>query len=103
MAVAEVPLKVSIDAALKERFNELLERKRITAKDGIQGMVRWVLEQDTLLQSIVLGQIEEKDTDAVLSLVVQRRQDPRKFDGLVTESLGAFARSGQKKADSRPR
>jgi hypothetical protein len=70
--VSQVNLKVLIDADLKARLDQLLERKRISLTAGVDAMVGWLLEQDSLLQSAVLGQVEPKDRADVARLVLKR-------------------------------
>jgi nucleoside-diphosphate-sugar epimerase len=66
-----VNLKVMIDADLKRRFDDLISRKRTSLTSAIDAMARWLLDQDSLVQNVVLGQLEEYDKREILRLIAR--------------------------------
>jgi len=63
---------VRADPDLKEAVDNLLERKKITQQASINAMFRWLLLQDDMLQSIVLGQVTPETAEEVLILMLER-------------------------------
>jgi hypothetical protein len=62
-----------MDPELKRRFDQLLldlGDKKLTP--AMESLLRWLLDQDSLLQSMLLGGIQPKDYPEVADLVLKR-------------------------------
>lgn len=71
-------LRIVIPADLKDQWESLVESKGITQQKAIESLVRLLLAQDDLAQSVLLGQL--KPTPDVMKLIYQRMEqagDPR--------------------------
>ena len=66
------PLRIRLGEELNEALSRFCARKKITKQDTIAGVLGWFLDQDTLLQSLIAGQIEQADRREVLALVIRR-------------------------------
>jgi hypothetical protein len=64
--------KVLMDPALKQQVDLLMTRKNLKLTPAVDSLMRWLLAQDSLLQSMLLGGIEQKDHTAVARLVLER-------------------------------
>src|SRR6476620_6681048 len=64
------PVKFRVEPDMKQRWDALLERKKITQQDAGLALVQWLLESDDLLQSMVLGQVNPAEDLA--GIVVRR-------------------------------
>lgn len=51
-------LRIRVSPGINSRLSEVSERKRIKKQDIIEGVLSWFLDQDSRLQSLVVGQIE---------------------------------------------
>jgi hypothetical protein len=51
-------LRVRLRPGLKERLEKAMEAKQTTQTKLVNQLVAWFLEQDGLLQSVILGQVE---------------------------------------------
>jgi hypothetical protein len=72
-------LRVVLEGELKDQFAGLLERKQISQQKAIEQLVRFVVAQEDVAQSMLLGQIEP--TDDLLEIVLRKRRHghfPRK-------------------------
>jgi hypothetical protein len=75
------PVKIMMVGDLKDSLDALLERKRMSLTDAFEGMTRFLLEQDSIAQSLVLGQIEQKDRADLARVVLQRMAAEGDDDG----------------------
>lgn len=51
-------LRVRVTPELKESLDEFAERKKTTQQATVNGVLAWFFEQEGLLQSMILGQVE---------------------------------------------
>jgi hypothetical protein len=70
--VRDRPVKFMMVGELKDRLDEVLERKKMSATDAFEGMTKFLLEQDSLAQSLLLGQIEPRDRPDLVEIVLKR-------------------------------
>lgn len=59
-----------LDPEKKRRWVEMCDRKNVGQQDAIESILGWVLAQDDLTQSMLLGQIAA--TDDLLEMVLRR-------------------------------
>jgi hypothetical protein len=94
----EVNLKFMIDAELRDRLGELLDRKRTTLTRGMAELISWLLDQDDVTQSMILGQI--RPTPALIKMVLEatarRGHAPPPRIGRINSAAGG------KSADKEP-
>jgi hypothetical protein len=85
-------LRIRVLESINASLTEFCERKRINKQDTIDGLLAWFLAQDGMLQSLILGQVDEQYRGQVAKLVLERIADepaPIKFDGLIGEVRSA--------------
>jgi hypothetical protein len=75
----------------------MCERKRISKQDAVDGLLTWVMTQDEVVQSMVLGQIRPQPD--LIELVLRRLGNPASHPS----RLPAEAPPRPKIAGSRPR
>lgn len=63
-------LRIVIPAELKDQWNALVEGKGISQQKAIEALVKFLLDQDDLAQSVVLGQV--KPTPDVMRVIFER-------------------------------
>jgi hypothetical protein len=51
-------LRVNVPADMREKWESFCERKKVKQQPAIEFLMRWMLAQDDLVQSMVLGQVE---------------------------------------------
>ena len=95
-------LHVRLSDAEKDRLTAALESKRVTQQNAIRHLVLWALDQDTLTQSLLFGQIPEDCRGQIARLMLDRMAEPsaRPRVGIIppsapsaaTESAGARGR-----------
>jgi len=66
-------LRVRLGEPLKAAFDRLLADKRITQQAAVIAMVEWLIAQNPLSQSMVLGQIPRDDVE-VMRLALARAE-----------------------------
>lgn len=74
-------LRVRLTPELKQEVDALFERKNISQVKAVTAMLKWVVEQPDLVQSVVLGQIDDESAISVLRHVLNKmesRASPRK-------------------------
>ncbi len=82
MFVAELEnLRIRVDAHLNRSFGDFSERKKISKQDAINSLLAWFLDQDGLLQSLIVGQIESDDHTQVAAIVLKRMVDDQQGKG----------------------
>jgi hypothetical protein len=74
----EKSIRLPIDAQRMEAWEKLLDEKQITQQAALLAMIDWVVAQDPLVQSMVLGQIPASDD---LVRVALRRMAERQPTG----------------------
>lgn len=67
-------LRVRLRPGLKERLEKTMEAKQTTQTKLVNQLVSWFLDQEGLLQSVILGQIEP--TEDLVELILRRRRRP---------------------------
>ena len=67
----EAVIKIRLDPELKKKIDDLLSRKQITQVAAMNSLLEWLVVQDDLLQSMILGQLDD-DAD-LLTLALRRR------------------------------
>jgi hypothetical protein len=73
MVVAEKkPFKVEIDGDVVEATRAAFDRKKIGYWDGTEAVLRWFSSQDGMLQSLILGQVDEKYRQQVARMVLEQ-------------------------------
>ncbi len=71
--VAETkPFKVDVDGGVADEFRAALERKKIGYSEGAGAIFRWFVAQDGMLQSLILGQVDEEYAGQVARLILER-------------------------------
>lgn len=65
-------VRIRLAADVKEAWQSTCDAKRITQQAAIDALLRWFTQQDSLMQSLILGQIEEKDCGDVTRLLLER-------------------------------
>jgi hypothetical protein len=71
--VAETkPLKFDLDGDVADDFRGVLDRKKIGYSEGAEALMRWFLRQESMLQSLILGQVDEEYTGQVASSVLTK-------------------------------
>jgi hypothetical protein len=64
--------KTLIEPELKRKLDAALARRRSTLTGFTEAIVSWFIEQDPLVQSLILGQIEPQDQQQIVRLVLQK-------------------------------
>ena len=90
--------KCLMEPALKRRLDDLIERRNTKLTPAMDSLVRWLLDQDTLVQSMLLGGIDPKDYAEVAQLVLKRLAEGRRFDAVLDER-GALPGGAKTKPD----
>lgn len=50
-------LRIRVASEVNERLSRFCDKKRISKQDVIDGMLRWFLDQEDLVQSLIAGQL----------------------------------------------
>lgn len=64
--------KVDIDPRVVDQMKELFERRNISQVAGATSLFKWLLSQDELFQSIILGQVPDDSVKEVAQLILKR-------------------------------
>jgi hypothetical protein len=100
MVVAEFEnLRIRVRGAVNSAFNEFVERKRMSKQDAIEGMLTWLLAQDDLVQSMVLGQVRA-DPDLVAYVLAKLAGDAAAHANSAAAAAGEPT-AGQAPSDRR--
>jgi len=76
MFVAEIEnLRIRVEGPLNKSLSDFSDRKKISKQDTINSLLTWFLDQDGLLQSLIVGQIESSDSGQVAEIVLKRIAD----------------------------
>lgn len=57
---------------LAGRWRDVLAARKISQQDALTAMAEWLVEQDSLTQTIVFGQVEKRDHPDLARLVLKR-------------------------------
>jgi hypothetical protein len=76
-------LRIRVGGSLNSKFTEFTERKKISKQDTIDALLGWFLRQDSLLQSMIVGQIEPEDQAAIAKMVLTKLATTRPVRGTV--------------------
>lgn len=71
-------LRIRLEQPIKERLEAFLKAKKITQQEAMEALIAWMLDQDSLLQSLILGQIEPKDQFEIADIVATRLRNAMK-------------------------
>jgi hypothetical protein len=63
-------LKFLIDAGLKDRLDAMLDAKNATLTGSMVNMIRWLLDQDDVVQSVLIGQL--RPSPDLMKIVIER-------------------------------
>jgi len=65
-------LRIRVSGIVQAGLNDLKQRKHISKQAAIEGILTWFLEQDGMLQSLILGQIEEQHKSQAARMVLAK-------------------------------
>jgi DUF917 family protein len=85
-------LKVRLKPAIKTAWDELLERKKISQQDAGTSLIQWILDQDDVLQSMVLGQV--KPAPDLARVIAQRLAEKPPFHVIRKGKVAAVQNAG---------
>jgi hypothetical protein len=68
--------RIRIPQPLKEAWDAMAERKRIKQQDAGAALIEWFLSLPDLMQSSILGQIDDESQILVARLVLERMAAP---------------------------
>lgn len=71
-------LRLRFDAAFKGRLDHLWHEKKVSQQVAVESILTWFLDQDSLLQSMILGQIEADRR--LLRVAIERMGESRTSD-----------------------
>lgn len=77
-------VKIFVDA--KKKLDELHNQRGVGKVELVSRAIQWLSKQDKTLQAIILGQIEQNDTVAVLDLL-RGRLSENKMDAQIREYI----------------
>ncbi len=80
------PFRIRIKPDLKRRLDEMFARKRISQQEGGEALLTWLLAQDDVVQSVVMGQIAAKAE--LFKLIEWRMLAPKQGQGKVHAHRG---------------
>ena len=80
-------LRIRVSPQLNDALDSVCKRKRLKKQDAIEGMLRWFVEQDGRLQSLIVGQIEQEFHGEIIDKVLDSLRHP-------PQSSATQARSG---------
>lgn len=65
-------IKFEVSEELADEFRQALSRKKIGYSEGAAALMEWFTKQDGMLQSLILGQVDEDYHGQVAKLVLER-------------------------------
>ncbi len=75
-------IRTRVPAAVKKRWDAMLDEHRISQQDAVLSLIEWCLDEDPLTRAMVFRQVPSKDR-AELSRIVLRRLASSKAKGGV--------------------
>jgi hypothetical protein len=69
-------LRIVIPGDLKQRWEDLTASKRISQQDAVEALVRFVIDQGDLAQSVIFGQVAA--TPEVMRIIYSKLEASRK-------------------------
>jgi hypothetical protein len=98
-------LRIRVLEAINTSLTDFCERKRINKQDTIDGLLAWFLAQDGMLQSLILGQVDEQYRGQVAKLVLEQiaAEPPAPKTPVTFDAVAASIRSAPDASDARPR
>jgi hypothetical protein len=68
-------LRVQLRDSLKDRWDEMLDRKKMSQQDAVERLVEFILEQEDTIQSVILQQFTPPFD--VIEYLLRRMQSPK--------------------------
>lgn len=65
-------IKFDVSEDVADEFRQALSRKKIGYSEGAASLMEWFVRQDGMLQSLILGQVDEEYRGQVARLVLER-------------------------------
>lgn len=72
MAANEENMRVRVPTPLKERWDKMLEARKISAQRAFVAMMDWIVDEDALTQAMIFGQVPEVDRAELSRIVLAR-------------------------------
>jgi hypothetical protein len=84
--------KIRVPEQLKQAWDDLLTEKKISQQDAGLALLRWILDQDDVLQSMVLGQV--KPAPDLARVIAQRLAEKPPFHVIRKGKVAAVQNAG---------
>src|SRR4051794_23226777 len=68
-------MRIAIPSDLKEKWDGMIEARGISQQRAVVALVRWIIEQDPLVQLMIFGQAPAQDHAQLIKLVLDRLED----------------------------
>lgn len=72
-------LRIRVSGDVKRELDALVERKQTTQQAVVNSVLRWLFEQDDLVQSMVLGQVRPSEdlAELIIRRLAEKARGPR--------------------------
>lgn len=93
--VAKENLRIRLSPELKQRFDEVIARKKISQQDAIEHLIEWACGQDDLLLSMLFGQVAPANNAELVRIVNARLVEA----GANEEGIKVYGTLNRKRRD----
>lgn len=65
-------VRIRVSPELKSKWDAMLAGRKISQQDAAVSLMEWLVEQEPLIQTMVLGQVPEADKGELARFVLER-------------------------------
>lgn len=69
-------LRIRLSADQKSEIDDVLRKKKVSQQEGVTAILAWFAKQDGMLQSLILGQIDEEYELQAARMALERMAKP---------------------------
>ena len=71
-------VRARVKPELADRWRVTIDARKITQQAALESLLGWIVEQDSLTQAMIFGQVEEADRAELSRIVLRRLADSGK-------------------------
>ena len=70
-------LRIRLGPELKEALDAFQAKKKLSQQDTVKSLLEWFLRQEGMVQSLIVGHVDEEYRGQVAELVLERMKQPK--------------------------